>query len=164
MKLFKEHSVYKNICLIQNDFSGKFSLVIDGKALKKTGKTTFEYIDPENGEPINVTVSGNLFKGFCLVIKTEVIQMSPPAKWYDVVLSVVAAMPCWFLIGGAIGGGLAGGMGVLSMILITQRPVIKHKIFLGVGLTAASTVAAFILALVLNALFVALGWVEAPAA
>ena len=139
-------------------------MVFDGKALKKTGKTTFEYTDPESGEPINVTVSGNLFKGFCLVVKTEIIQMSPPAKWYDVVLSVVAALPFWFLVGGAIGGGLGGGMGVLSLILITQRPIIKHKIFLGVGLTVASTVVAFILALVLSTLLVSLGLVEAPAA
>ncbi len=164
MKLYKEHPVYKNICLLQGDFSGQFSLVFDGKALKKTGKTTFEYTDPESGEPINVTVSGNLFKGFCLVVKTEIIQMSPPAKWYDVVLSVVAALPFWFLVGGAIGGGLGGGMGVLSLILITQRPIIKHKIFLGVGLTVASTVVAFILALVLSTLLVSLGLVEAPAA
>ena len=162
--------IYKNICLLQGDFSGKFSLVFDGKALKKTGKTTFEYTDPESGERIDL--SCGLFAEIVDRLRAlggarnekRIIQMSPPTKWYDVVLAVVAAMPFWFLIGGAVGGALAGGMGVASMFLITQRPIIKHKIFLGVGLTVASTVVGFVLALVLNALLVSLGLVEAPAA
>ena len=138
MKLYKEHPVYKNICLLQGDFSGKFSLVFDGKALKKTGKTTFEYTDPESGEPINVTVSGNLFKGFCLVVKTEIIQMSPPAKWYDIVLAVVAAMPFWFLIGGAIGGGDADESIADARILDAAQN--DHQLLLHLIVDSASSV------------------------
>ncbi len=159
MKLTKEHPIYKTICLIQGDFSGKYALTFGGVALKKTGKMTFEYTDPESGAPINVTVSGNVFKGYCLVVKSEIIQMSPSAKWYDIALAVVPALTCFLFIQGAVGGALAGGVGVLTLILNTQRPIIKHKILLSVGITVASAVVSFVLALVIGILFASLGLV-----
>ena len=159
MKLIKEHPIYKTICLTQGDFSGKFTLSFDGVELKKTGKVTFEYIDPESGTPINVTVSGNVFKGFCLVVKSEIILMSPSAKWYDIALAVVPALTCLLFIRGAVGGALAGGMAMLALILNIQRPTVKQKVLISLILTAAGAVVSFILALVIGILFASLGLV-----
>lgn len=80
MKMTVTHPEYGDIRLDWSFWTGKYTLYCNENELPKTGKTTFEYIDPENGEPINITVSGNLFTGFCLVIKIEVIRMSSSPK------------------------------------------------------------------------------------
>ncbi len=159
MKLTKEHPIYKTVCLTQGDLSGKFTLSFDGVELKKTGKVTFEYIDPESGAPINVTVSGNVFKGFCLVVKSEIIQMSPAAKWYDIVFGVIPAMIFFIFIQGAIGGAIAGGLGMLSTFVSISCKTMRKKILVCLGICAISTVSALVLSVLIAMLYQSLGLV-----
>ena len=55
------------------------------------------------------------------------------------------------------GGAFAGGWGVATLYLLLSRPIIKHKILIGIGSIVSSAVLSLILSVILAALFQSLG-------
>ena len=157
MKYVTNHPTYGEIQLDWGFWTGKFKLSIGGKELKKVSKTGFELQLPDSEAPVSVQVFGNNFKGFGIMIGTQPIQLSPPAKWYDIVLSVIPAVIWFIMIGGAIGGAFAGGWGVATLYLLLSRPIIKHKILIGIGSIVSSAVLSLILSFVIVAIYQSLG-------
>ena len=157
MKYVTNHPTYGEIQLDWGFWTGKFKLAIGGKELKKVSKTGFELQLPDSEAPISVQVFGNNFKGFGVMIGTQPIQISPPAKWYDFVFAITAGTIWFVMIGGAIGGAFAGGWSVATLYLLLSRPIIKHKILIGIGSIVSSAVLSLILSVILAALFQSLG-------
>ena len=122
MKYVTNHPTYGEIQLDWGFWTGKFKLAIGGRELKKVSKTGFELQLPDSEAPVSVQVFGNNFKGFGIMIGTQPIQISPPAKWYDIVLAIIPGAIWFVMIGGAIGGAFAGGWGVATLYLLLSRP------------------------------------------
>ena len=149
MKYVTNHPTYGEIQLDWGFWTGKFKLAIGGKELKKVSKTGFELQLPDSEAPVSVQVFGNNFKGFGVMIGTQPIQLSPPAKWYDIVLSVIPAVIWFIMIGGAIGGGLGALSALTSLFLMIRTRSLLIKILIGVGAFLITVLIAFLLALLL---------------
>lgn len=150
MKMIKAHQTYGEIRLIWGFWTGKYTLFFNGNELKKTGKTTFTYIHPETGEPIAVMVSGNHVQGHTLTVGGERIIMSPPAKWYDIVFGIIPCAFFFLFVQGAIGGALAGCIGMLSTFIAIGAGSMRNKILSCLGMSAVSIAAGIILSLLIG--------------
>lgn len=153
MKFTTTHSVYGEILLDWGFWSGKFSLYFNDIEIKKTGKMTFELDAPENGQPIPVVLHGTILKGFSITVGDEIIEISPKARWYDVVLGIIPAVMIFLYLGGAIGGGIGGAVAVLTTITILPRPKVKHKILICLGISAISLLVSMMLTTIISLLF-----------
>lgn len=157
MTEFVRHPEFGDICYTEGFWSGKKTLMINGKSTIPIGKKRFLH----DGK--TVVLKGNSFAGVSIVIDGQTVRVSPAPKWYEIIL---ALLPFLFLVtwgnspalcsifpvvGGAIGGALGGvGLVVSRMAMKSQRNPLT-KIFLGLGVFALTVFAAFILAVLIVA-------------
>ena len=159
MKITTTHPKYGEICLNWAFWSGKYTLFFNGNELEKTGKMSFTLTDPESEQAIPVVLTGNNFKGYIIKIDADILVLSPPAKWYDIVFGVIPAVIFFFFIQGAIGGAVAGGLGVLGTFAAINCQSMRKKIFVCLGLSAISTICALVLSVLIALLYQSLGLV-----
>ncbi|MDE6058634.1 MAG: hypothetical protein K2G44_01170 [Clostridia bacterium] len=142
MQKIIQHEKYGEIKYRESFWTGNAEVSIGGVPLNKTGKKTFEYMDGETMYPVEA--KGNVMSGVTLYIGDEAFPVCEKAKWYEYVLSafifvfilvwgnVPALVKLLPLVGGAIGGGIAGLFFVLSLfgMRLVRKPVLKVLVFL----------------------------------
>lgn len=153
MKETVQHSIYGEIVYNESFWTGKKALTINGVDAKPISKK--EYMVNEK----RAILKGSFLTGSTLLIEGETIQLSPKAKWYEIILAII---PFFFLltwgnsaslcsifpvVGGAIGGALGGVGAVISLFLMkTQKnPIVKTVV--GIIVAVATILIAFVLAL-----------------
>ena len=155
MTEFVRHPELGDIMYQESFWTGKKTIVINGKAAIAMGKKKFLH------EGKTVLVKGNEFSGVSLVIDGTTVRITPSPKWYEIILALLpflfivtwgnspALCSIFPVVGGAI-GGFIGGLGlVLSrMAMKSQRNPIG-KILMGLGVFAATVFVAFIVGVVL---------------
>lgn len=134
------HPTYGIISYSESFWTGKKTILFDGVALQKVNKTTYQLpanpADPESA-PVTFTVKGNFVGGVTISDGSETIALSPKATTSDYVLGILpAALFFALIIGGALGGALAGMMGIGGVLLMKSRPNMKQKLLISLGASA----------------------------
>ena len=138
MKIETRNEQYGLISYEEGFWSGKRTITIDGTELVKGSKKNTYVFKKEEIEKI-VTIKGNFLSGSKLLIENEEIQLSPKILWYEWILSIIPLLfsMIWGnskelclifpIIGGAIGGFIAGFGLAVSIILMkmTKKPLFK---------------------------------------
>ncbi len=142
MKATIQHSIYGEITYDESFWSGKKTLFVNGTPLDKMDKKTFAL--NREGRKILFSIQGNFLSGTKLLVDGESLQITPPAKWYEIACSVfifvliliwgnsVALCSILPVVGGAIGGGISGMMAILNLFAMksTQKLWLKLVIWL----------------------------------
>ena len=137
MQITHSHPTYGLITYDESFWTGKKTILFDGIPLVKKNKTTFEVPATETTPALTVIVSGNYISGLKLTIGEEVVTLSEKPRWYDYVLGILPGVMLYlFIIQGAIGGGLAGMLGVCGTFLMKSRPNIGQKLLISLGSSA----------------------------
>ena len=153
MKEIVQHSIYGEIVYNESFWTGKKALTINGVDAKPISKK--EYMVNEK----RAILKGSFLTGSTLLIEGETIQLSPKAKWHEIILAIIpflflltwgnSASLCSIfpVVGGAIGGALGGVGAVISLFLMkTQKnPIVKTVV--GIIVAVATILIAFVLAL-----------------
>ena len=134
------HPTYGIITYAEGFWTGKKTILFDGIPLQKVSKNTYilpaNPADPESN-PVTFTVKGNFVAGVSISDGSETIALSPKAATSDYFLGFLPAFLFFFLIvGGAIGGALAGMMGIGGVLLMKSRPNMKQKLLISLGASA----------------------------
>ncbi len=160
MKESIRHPLYGEIIYTESFWSGKKTLTVNGVDAQRISKK--EYLINEK----RAILKGNYYTGACLYIDGELIQLTPKSTWYEIILSILplvflltwgnspALCAIFPVIGGAIGGFLAGGAFVASLLFMRRAKSPMSKIFIGIGVCAVSILISFALAIIiLSALY-----------
>ena len=153
MKEIVQHSIYGEIVYNESFWTGKKALTINGVDAKPISKK--EYMVNEK----RAILKGSFLTGSTLLIEGETIQLSPKAKWYEIILAIIpflflltwgnSASLCSIfpVVGGAIGGALGGVGAVISLFLMKtqKKPIVKTVV--GIIVAVATILIAFVLAL-----------------
>ena len=151
MRQFVKHPIFGDIIYDENAFTGKKSLSVGGIDAEIIPNSKEEYVVGER----RVTLKGSFLTGVSLFIDDETIEIAPKLKWYEIALAVIplAFLVTWGnsaelcaifpVVGGAIGGALGGVGGVLSLLLMKKSASPLVKVLIGLGIAAATILAAF---------------------
>lgn len=145
MKQIIQHEKLGEIVYQESFWTGKKTIEMNGNTLEKISKTTYK---TANGD--HVELKGNFFKGATLVIGEDSVRVTPPIKWYEIVLSIlpfilimvwgnsVALCKLVPVIGGAIGGGISALLCCANIIIIKRIDKIWLKIIISIAMLAAT--------------------------
>lgn len=146
MKEIIQHPTYGEIIYTESFWTGKKSLTLNGVQAQKLSKKTFKV-----GEKV-VELKGNLFAGVELLIDEQSIEISPKAKWYEIVFAVlpitfaftwgnnVTLCSIFPAMGGAIGGVIGAFFSMFSMMSMKKSKKVLHKILIGLAFLVANVV------------------------
>ena len=155
MKICLLHPQYGQIDYTENIWTGKRQLQINGETLAKRSGKSF-ILQQEEGET-RCYIKGNFISGIRLLIGEDKIQLSRRAKWYELALSVfiwifiivwgnsaylASILP---IMGGAIGGAIAGFMAITNLNIIMQKTKVLAKILLTLCMLLAAYLAAYLI-------------------
>ncbi len=114
MKSVINHDEYGQIVYEEALWTNKRTLQVNGKYLTKIDKSNFILNDGEQKKCFSVR--GNLLFGAYATVGREKIELTPPLKWYEILLNIlfftffliwsnnVNLVSIFPLVGGAIGG------------------------------------------------------------
>ena len=180
MRNITKHEVYGEIIYDESFFTGKKEVYINGVKLAKVDKKTYSYrtrvkLTDEFGNVIyneydapltkeinkNVEIKGNFLYGSTITIDNEEIEVSPKAKWFEIVLALFApifvviwgnsASLCEIfpVVGGFIGGFLSCLISFSGFAIMKTKTSVLQKILVGLGFAVLSVLACFIVGLML---------------
>ncbi len=151
------NSTYGKVVYEESFWTGKKQIYIQGQALTKTGKNAFEY-NTEDGVK-TVLVIGGAMQGAKLSIDGQAITLFQAPKWYEIALSalILAAVIVWSnslalcsifpIVGGALGGAVAGVMMFACIMLMRSCKSIPLKLAIWLGMLVGTFLICFLLAL-----------------
>ena len=154
-----QHENYGTIEFFEGNLIANRKISINGQELTKKSNKQFYLNDGKS-----VKVIGGLFSGVKLDIEGEIVQISNPGKWYEILIYItglilliiwsnsVALCSIIPMIGGAIGGLLYAIPAVIgfSFSVKQKNPVLKLII------TISSVLLGLIICAIAGVLFVAL--------
>ena len=156
MKASVRHMLYGKIEYDENFWTGKKELTVRGKKLKKTGRNVFKSIFGKE-----YRIQGSFLTGATLCVGNTSIQLSEPCKWYEVFCSalIAAFLLVWGnvpalcmilpLVGGAIGGAIAGLGAVTSLFLMKQTKGVGKKLMVWLGAFIGTVVLCFLVTMLI---------------
>ena len=154
MKETLKHPVYGEIIYNESYWTGKKTLTVNGVQAKAVSKKEFLI-----GEK-RAVLKGSHLTGASLQIDSDILQISPKHKWYEIVLAVIpflfittwgnnsALCSIFPLIGGAIGGALGGAGAIFSLLLMKKARKAAVKLLIGIAVTVAAVFVAFVFAVI----------------
>ena len=160
MTTIVHHEIYGEIAYTEGFWTGKKSLTINGCPLMKTGRNSFAFTD-QNGNTFTAFLKGNTLKGVTLIIGGSEIAITPKTKWYEILFAIiplifvivwgnsVALCSIFPIVGGAIGGGISGLCGALSLVFIKKTKNIGLKILIALGALVVCVYICYIIAVAL---------------
>lgn len=143
MKIETRDEQYGLISYEESFWIGKRTITIDGTELVKGSKKNTYVFKKEDIEKI-VTIKGNFLSGSKLIIEDEEIQLVPKVLWYEWLLSFIPialvltwgnsikAVKIFPIIGGAIGGAIAGLGLAISILFMKQTKNPFKKVLIGI--------------------------------
>ncbi|MBR5780219.1 MAG: hypothetical protein IKY21_06335 [Clostridia bacterium] len=149
---------YGEIVYDESYWTGKKTVTVGGVQLKKVNKKTF--VGEINGEQVTALIAGSFLSGAIIDVNGDKFRMTEPAKWYDYVLSFawVAIYLVWSVsealcmifpvVGGALGGVVAGLGAAAALFIIKPMKNIAAKIAVSLGMFVAVMLVNFALALI----------------
>ena len=152
------HEIYGEVCYYENIWTGKKKITINGVELAPKNKTTFLFNDGTGVK--EAKISGSVFNGVKLNIDGNIIEMTPPTKWYEYItgISLVLFVIVWGnnpalvailpIVGGGIGGAISGLLGYFTVLAVKSADKWYLKAAIWLGMFAANIVACFLVAMV----------------
>ena len=145
MKTVVQNEKYGELVVDENVWTGKIKVFLNGKELAKVDKTRYlieekKYID----------FTGNSIKGLYMTVDNQTTQVTAPAKWYEIALSVLifVVILIWGnsltlcsivpVVGGAIGGGLSAMLAVVNLFVMRGIKNVALKLLAFVGIFAVT--------------------------
>ena len=145
MKTVVQNENYGEFVVDENVWTGKIKVFPNGKELAKVDKTRYlieekKYID----------FTGNSIKGLYMTVDNQTTQVTAPAKWYEIALSVLifVVILIWGnsltlcsivpVVGGAIGGGLSAMLAVVNLFVMRGIKNVALKLLAFVGIFAVT--------------------------
>ena len=163
MKVIVENEKYGIVEYNENFWTGKKTIYVGGKLLTKKAKNKYAY-SSEEGE-VSVKVNGNTFSGLDLIIMGSRVEIIPKTSVLEYILAFIPLIVvliwgnsvylCSILpiVGGAIGGAIAGGASVIGMIFMKRNKNFLMKILVSIVTLAITMLICFLVAvLILSAL------------
>ena len=163
MKIIVENEKYGTIEYNESFWTGKKTIYVGGKLLTKKDKNKYVY-NGEEGE-IVVKANGNSFSGLDLMIMGSRVEIIPKTSVLEYILAFIPLIVvliwgnsvylCSILpiVGGAIGGAIAGGASVIGMIFMKRNKNFLMKILVSIVALAITMLICFLVAvLILSAL------------
>lgn len=163
MKVIINNEKYGTIEYNENFWTGKKEIYVDGKLFKK--KTKDKYVYQTDEEELVVRIKGNYLSGVNLTIIDTYVEVIPKTTAIEYILAI---LPLIFVIvwgnspylcsifpvvGGAIGGGIAGLVGALGILFMKKTKSLIGKILVGLIAFAIAVLICFIVAVaILSAL------------
>lgn len=156
MKASVHHVGYGMIEYRESFWTGNRELTVDGQKLMKKTKNEF-ILNGENGA-LACRVKGNALTGATLYVDEDVIPLVAPCKWYEIACSVLIAafLMVWGnvpalcevfpLIGGALGGAIAGAACVANLFLMRKVKRIGLKLLIWLGMFFGTVLPCFVIA------------------
>ena len=153
------HNVLGEITYNESFWAGQKELYLGKTPLAKQSRNTFLLPFGENGSC--VTLKGNYDTGVTLFWGDEKICLVPSPKWYEILLSIwapilviiwgnsVALCSILPMIGGALGGAVAGISLVGGRALILRAKRVEHKVLIGLGISLATILVSYLLAIIM---------------
>ena len=150
---------YGEIVYEESYWTGKRKVNVGGKEFKKINKKTF--VGEINGERIGVAISGNYISGVFIDINGEKFRVTESAKWYDYLIAFIWLIPYFVwanspvlcailpIVGGGLGGAVAGVFLATGLLLIKSNKNIAAKIGISFAFFAATILVNFLLAVVI---------------
>ena len=136
----------------------KRDISINGVKLIKEKKNVYIYDTGEN--KISVSVQGSIFAGIQLVVGKDIIEIEKKSAWYETACSIAifVLVLIWGnntylcsivpIIGGAIGGAISGGMGILNLRAMKSVKNVALKLTIWLAMLIATLGICFVLAIV----------------
>ena len=145
MKTVVQNEKYGEFVVDENVWTGKIKVFLNGKEMAKVDKTRYlieekKYID----------FTGNSIKGLYMTVDNQTTQVTAPAKWYEIALSVLifVVILIWGnsltlcsivpVVGGAIGGGLSAMLAVVNLFVMRGIKNVALKLLAFVGIFAVT--------------------------
>lgn len=151
---------YGEIVYEENMWTGKKKITVNGILLTKFNKKT--YVGTVGGERLTVDIRGGYLTGVIIEINGGLkYRVTEPAKWYDYVLAfiwvpvylVLSVTPAFYMVfpivGGALGGAIAGIGAALAMYTIKPMKNIALKIVISLAYFVGVMLINFALAMVM---------------
>lgn len=152
-----QHDSLGTISYDENIWTGKRKLRLNGKELIKINRKTYQYSDEE--QSFNAELRGNTVLGVTLTAKGERIEILPPPAWYVWAFSlfmflfilvwgnVPALVQIFPVVGGGIGGLVAGLFAILNVFFSRSAKNTAIRLLICVACTAATILICFLIAL-----------------
>ena len=156
MKVTQHHDGYGQIEYEEDFWTGKRELTINGVKLTKQKKNVF-VLNQESGA-LDCRIKGSYLSGVTLYVDQDVIELTPPCKWYEMVCSVSIFMLiliwgnvpalCEILpvVGGAIGGAISGLAACVNLLMMKKAKNVVQKLLIWLGIFVGTFFVCFLIA------------------
>jgi hypothetical protein len=150
---------YGEIVFDESYWTGKKTVTVGGVQLKKVNKKTF--VGEINGEQVTALIAGSFLSGAIIDVNGEKFRLTESAKWYDYLIAFIWLIPYFVwanspvlcailpIVGGGLGGAVAGVFLATGLLLIKSNKNIAAKIGISFAFFAATILANFLLAVVI---------------
>lgn len=134
---------YGSVLYEESFWTGKRKIYINGELFEKDTKKI--YIGKIDDKITAINICGNFFTGVKLEINSDIIQVTPSTLWYEYVLFILSFLIvlvwgnsfalCRIIpvVGGAIGGFIAGLGAFLSLFAMKSVKKPLYKVLIGIG-------------------------------
>lgn len=159
MQVTVKHPVYGEVTYYENAWSGRKNVYLNSVELAKKNKMTFLFNDSEGTKEVKIV--GNFLFGVKLNIDGTMVEMTPPAKWYEYLaaLSLFMFVMIWGnsealvsifpIVGGGLGGAISGLMMCFTLMAMKSAKKWYYKVLIWLGMFVANALACFLAALIL---------------
>ena len=151
------HPPLGEIIYEENFRTGKKRISIGGVLLQKQSRKTYAYVTAEGTALFEL--KGSALSGAKLIYGGEVIRLTPPPTWYEILCTALFVIPLILgnvgifpIIGGAIGGGVYGLMAFVTLVTMKDLSKVWQKLLVFAALYLATFALGFALALIFVAI------------
>ncbi len=150
---------YGEIIFDENFWTGSRKVFVNGVQLKKMNKKTF--VGEIGGVQTTAVITGGFLSGAIIDINGEKYRLTESAKWYDYVFAfmwvavyiVLSVTPAFYtmvpIVGGALGGAIAGIGAALSLYTIKPMKNIAAKFAVSLAFFVGVMLVNFALAMII---------------
>ena len=144
------HPTYGQILYDESFWTGKRKITVNGISAPAISRKEF-LIDGKRA-----LIKGSYYTGIKMYIESDIIELSPKPKWYELVLALIpfilvltwGNIPAAFLIfpivGGAIGGGLSALCSLTYLFFMKRANKTINKILIGLAGVVLTILALYI--------------------
>ena len=150
IKINNEQTNNKTLEYKENAWSGKKTILYNGKELTQINKNLFKYEDGTTSEQFEV--KGNYLLGVTINMFGKLIEIERKLTWYEILIAVLVFIPCVIIsafsgvLSATICGAIGGALGATSLIIVKQFDKLYLKIILSLELLIIGALLSYIFA------------------